>query len=62
LLTTDDIAARVMEAKGFDAADTVLTKGIREQVLIPLRLFRKRRTVEQARGAMAADDRELEVQ
>jgi hypothetical protein len=33
LLTTDAIAGRVMEAKGFDAADAVLRKAIREQAL-----------------------------
>src|ERR1700736_4381461 len=32
LLSTDDIAGRVIVAKGFDAADSVLRAAIREQV------------------------------
>jgi hypothetical protein len=47
LMTTDDIAVRLIEAKGFDAADIVLHKAIGEQVLTIMRLFRKRGTVEQ---------------
>src|SRR6478672_10544190 len=33
LIATDEIAGRVIEAKGFDAADTVLRKAIGEQIL-----------------------------
>jgi hypothetical protein len=47
LLTTDDIAGRVIEAKGFDAADAALRGSIRDQTLSLLRSFRKRGTVEQ---------------
>jgi hypothetical protein len=47
LRTTDEIAGRVIEAKGFDAADAVLRKAIGEQALTILRSFRKRETVEQ---------------
>jgi hypothetical protein len=47
LITTDDIAGRVIEAKGFDAADAALRKAIGEQALTLLRSFRKRGTVEQ---------------
>jgi hypothetical protein len=46
-LTTDDIAGRIIEGKGFDAADAVLRKAIGEQCLSLLRSFRKRGTVEQ---------------
>jgi hypothetical protein len=47
LQTTDEIAGRVIEAKGFDAADAVLRKAIADQVLGIMRSFRKRGTVEQ---------------
>jgi hypothetical protein len=47
LMTTDDIAGRVIEAKGFDAADTVLRSSIRDQILTVLRALRKQETVEQ---------------
>jgi hypothetical protein len=47
LMTTDDIAGRLIEAKGFDAADAILHKAIGEQSLACLRAFRKRGTVEQ---------------
>src|SRR6478672_3115408 len=47
LLTTDAIAGRVIEAKGFDAADAALRKAIGEQALAILRSFRKQGTVEQ---------------
>jgi hypothetical protein len=47
LMTTEEIAGRVIEAKGFDAADAALRKAIGEQVLALLRSFRKRGTVEQ---------------
>jgi hypothetical protein len=47
LVTTDEIAGRVIETKGFDAADAALRGSIRDQVLAVLRAFRKRQTVEQ---------------
>jgi hypothetical protein len=47
LMTTDAIASRVIEAKGFDAADAALRKAIGEQALAVLRSFRKQGTVEQ---------------
>jgi hypothetical protein len=47
LMTTDDIAGRIIEAKAFDAADAALRKAIGEQVLALLRSFRKHGTVEQ---------------
>src|SRR5437899_12536017 len=42
LITTDEIAARVIAAKGFDVADSVLRTAIRDQALTSLRAFRKR--------------------
>jgi hypothetical protein len=47
LITTDDIAGRIIAAKGFDIADTALRKAIGEQCLALLRSFRKQTTVEQ---------------
>jgi hypothetical protein len=47
LVTTDEIAGRLIEAKGFDPADAVLRKALGEQALATLRSFRKRETVEQ---------------
>jgi hypothetical protein len=47
LMTTDASAGRLIEAKGFDAADAVLRKAIGEQVLTVMRSVRKRGTVEQ---------------
>ena len=47
LQTTDEIAGRVIDAKGFDAADAVLRGSIRDQVLTLLRSFRKPGSVEQ---------------
>src|SRR5690348_15279222 len=47
LLTTDDIAGRIIEVKGFDAADAALRKAIGDQVLAILRSFRKRGMMEQ---------------
>jgi hypothetical protein len=46
-MATDDIAGRIIEAKGFDAADSALRKAIGEQALALMRSFRKRGTVEQ---------------
>jgi hypothetical protein len=47
LITTDAIAGRIIEAKGFDATDAVLRKSIGEQALAVLRSGRKRGIVEQ---------------
>jgi hypothetical protein len=47
LLSTDELAARVIEGKGFGAADAVPRGAIREQVLTTLRAFRRGETVEQ---------------
>jgi hypothetical protein len=47
LLPTDEIAGRIIEAKGFDAADGTLRKAIGDQVLAILRSFRKRGMIEQ---------------
>ena len=47
LMTTDTIAGRIIEAKGFDAADAALRNAISGQVLALLRSFRKRGAVEQ---------------
>jgi hypothetical protein len=47
LVTTDEIAARVIAAKGFEAADATLRAAIRDQLLTVLRAARKRGTVEQ---------------
>src|SRR6202022_3730652 len=46
-MTTDEIAGRVIEVKGFAAADAALRKAIGEQSLALMRLFRKRGMVEQ---------------
>ena len=46
MMTTDEIAGRIIEAKRFDAADAALRKAIGDQVIV-LRSFRKRGTVEQ---------------
>ena len=46
-MAMDAIAGRIIEAKAFDAADTVLRKAIGEQALALLRSFRKHGTVEQ---------------
>src|SRR5437660_2195302 len=47
LITTDEIAAQVIAAKGFETADTSLRAAIRDQLLTVLRAARKRETVEQ---------------
>jgi hypothetical protein len=46
-MKTDEIAGQVMAIKGFDAADAILRKAISERVLLVMRAFRKRGTVEQ---------------
>ena len=54
LVTTDEIAAQVIAAKGFETADNTLRAAIRDQLLTVLRAARKRGTVEQiglGRGA-----------
>jgi hypothetical protein len=47
LQTAEEIAGRVIDAKGFDTADAVLRSSIRDQVLTLLRSFRKRDLLEQ---------------
>jgi hypothetical protein len=47
LITTDEIAAQVIVAKGFETADNTLRAAIRDQLLMVLRTARKRGTVEQ---------------
>ena len=47
LITTDEIAAQVIAAKGFETADATLRTAIRDQLLTILRAARKRGTVEQ---------------
>ena len=47
LTTTDEIAAQVIAAKGFETADSSLRAAIRDQLLTVLRAARKRGTVEQ---------------
>src|ERR1700751_4028255 len=42
LQMTEEIAGRVIDAKGFDAADAALRGSIHDQVLTLLRSFRKR--------------------
>ena len=41
LLTTDEIAGRIIEAKGFDTADASLRGSIRDQALTQLRSFQE---------------------
>jgi len=41
LITTEDIALRVIKANGFDPADAALRKAFGEQTLAILRMFRK---------------------
>jgi hypothetical protein len=47
LITTDEIAAQVIAAKGFDTADATLRTSIRDQLLTVVRAARKRGMVEQ---------------
>jgi hypothetical protein len=47
LVSTDEIAGRVVDAKGFDATDAALRRAVGEQTLTALRAFRKRGAVEQ---------------
>src|SRR6202022_545610 len=47
LITTDEIAAQVIAAKGFEAADSTLRAATRDQLLPVLRAGRKRGMVEQ---------------
>jgi hypothetical protein len=47
LITTDEIAAQVIAAKGFEPADSTLRASIRDQLLTVLRGARKRGMVEQ---------------
>jgi hypothetical protein len=47
LITMDVIAAQVIAAKGFEAADSTLRASVRDQLLTVLRAARKRGTVEQ---------------
>jgi hypothetical protein len=47
LIATDEIAAQVIAAKGFETADSTLRASIRDQLLTVLRAARKRGTVEQ---------------
>jgi hypothetical protein len=47
-LSTDDIVASIVERKGFDAADSVLRRSLRSQLLTALRSMRKRGAVEQS--------------
>ena len=47
LITTDEITAQVIAAKGFETADATLRVAIRDQLLTVLRAARKRGTVEQ---------------
>jgi hypothetical protein len=47
LITTDEIAAQVIAAKGFEGADSTLRASIRDQLLTVLRAARKRGTIEQ---------------
>jgi hypothetical protein len=46
LITTEDIALRVIKANGFDAADAALRKAFGEQTLAILRMFRKQGRVD----------------
>jgi hypothetical protein len=45
--TTDEIAAQVIAAKGFETADSTLRTAIRDQLLTVLRAARKLGSVEQ---------------
>ena len=47
LITTDEIAAHVIAAKGFETTDSTLRSAIRDQLLTVLRAARKRGRVEQ---------------
>jgi hypothetical protein len=47
LITTDEIAAQVIAAKGFEGADNTPRQAIRDQLLTVLRIARKCGTVEQ---------------
>ena len=47
LIATDEIAAQVIAAKGFETADNTLRASIRDQLLTVLRAARKRGMIEQ---------------
>ena len=47
LITTDEIAAQVIAAKGFEASDNTLRAAVRDQLLTVMRAARKRGSVEQ---------------
>jgi hypothetical protein len=47
LITTEEILAQVITAKGFEATDSTLRAAIRDQLLTVLRAARKRGTAEQ---------------
>jgi hypothetical protein len=59
LITTDEIAGRVIETKGFDTADASLRGSIRDQALTHLRSFRKKRSVEQIGLGRAARSKQF---
>jgi hypothetical protein len=46
-MTTEEIASRIIDVKGFDAEDAALRKAIGDQCLALLRSFRKQGRVEQ---------------
>jgi hypothetical protein len=47
MMTTEAIAAHIIDAKGFDGGDKAMQRSIRDQVLTVLRTARKRGLVEQ---------------
>ena len=54
LLSTDDIAGRVIAAKGFDAGDAILRAAIREQVGSTVKRLNREATVENVGAGRAS--------
>jgi hypothetical protein len=54
LLSTDDIAGRVIATKGFDRADTLLRTAIREQVGSTLKQLRSDGAIEEIGAGRAS--------
>jgi chromosome condensin MukBEF MukE localization factor len=54
LLSTDDIAGRVITAKGFDAGDAILRSAIREQVGSTVKRLHREGTIESVGAGRAS--------
>jgi hypothetical protein len=54
LLSTDDIAGRVVAVKGFDAGDTILRTAIREQVGSTVKRLHREGTIDNVGAGRAS--------